>query len=62
LDNGTMSEPRKIELYADGSRVNVIRSGFCCYTVHFNAYPNAERIRLTAVADSGMAIRCTVVL
>jgi hypothetical protein len=62
LDNGTISEPRKIDLYADGSRVNVIRNGFCCYTVHFNVYPNAESIRLAAVTDSGMTIRCTVAL
>jgi len=60
LDNGTTLEPRMIELYIDGSQVNVVKNSFCSYTVRFNVYPDAAAVRLTAVTESGIMIRSAV--
>lgn len=60
IDNGTMSEPRLIDVYVDGNRANLIRTSFCSYAVRFNIFPESEAVVLTAMTESGIRISCAV--
>ncbi len=62
FDNCTALEPRKISLYVDGMMVNVVRDGVCSYSVRFNIYPGTSSVRLCAHTESGIMMRCTVIL
>jgi len=62
LDNCTVSEPRKMSIYVDGMMVSVVRNGFCGYSVRFNVYPDTSSVSLCARTESGIMLRCNVIL